>query len=80
MYRLVELFNCPARLKPVQVNKAPGSVHHSPLLFLFTEGKDVDYWQYAQGIKDEKTDKLGKVSISACPPQGNPLPRQLPRH
>jgi hypothetical protein len=78
MRRLAQLLNRPGRFKPVHVDKAPSSVHYSPLLFLFTEGKDVDYGQYAQGIKDEKTDKPGKVGIPACPPQGNSLPRRFP--
>jgi hypothetical protein len=45
---------------------------------LFTKGKDVYYWQYAQGIKDEKTDKPDEMSISARFPKGNPLPHQIP--
>jgi hypothetical protein len=83
-FSLAELFYRPARFKPIQIDKTPGSVHHLPLyqkdglFLLFTEGEDVYYWQYAHGIKDEQTDKPDKVSISACSPQGYPLPRRLP--
>ena len=67
----MQLLNRPARFKFIQVDKAPGSVHRLPLLF--AEAEDVDYGQYAHGIKDENADKPGKVGILSRPPQGNSL-------
>jgi hypothetical protein len=80
MRGLAELFNRPARFKPVQIDKASGPVHHLLLLFLFAEGEDVYYGQYTHGIKYKETYKPGQVSIPARFPQGNPLPRHIPRY
>ena len=74
-------FYRPARLKPVQIDKASGSIHWYPssldrkILLLFTaESKDIYYRQYAQRIDYKQHYKPGEVVISACSPQGDSLP------